>query len=126
EPVGYAHAVVPAGTELVFLGGQTAQGPSGEIAGGTLAGQFDQAAGNLLAAMPAAGGGGGPLVSRQIFCTAIPASAPPTGELAPIWRKHCGRRYPAMGLFGVVRLYDEAALIELMGVAARIPGERPR
>jgi hypothetical protein len=36
-----------------------------------------------------------------------------------VWREHFGRRYPAIGLFGVTRLFDEAAKVELMGVAAR-------
>ena len=126
EPVGFAHAVVPAGTEFVFLGGQTAQAPTGEIVGATIAEQFDQAAGNLVVAMRAAGCEGEHLVSLQIFCTDVAAYRDSTRELTPIWRKHFGRHYPAIGLFGVVRLYDEAALIELMGVAARISGARPR
>ena len=73
EPVGFAHAVVPAGTEFVFLGGQTAQAPTGEIVGETIAEQFDQAAANLVAAMRAAGCEGEHLVSMQIFCTDVAA-----------------------------------------------------
>ena len=34
-----------------------------------------------------------------------------------MWRKHFGRRYPAMGLFGVTELFEPAAKVELMGVA---------
>ena len=39
-----------------------------------------------------------------------------------MWREHFGRRYPAIGLFGVTRLFDDEALVELMGVAV-IPEE---
>ena len=56
-PVGYAHAVVGApGGRTVHLGGQTALDADGEIHGETLAEQFDVAAGNVLAALRAAGG----------------------------------------------------------------------
>jgi len=40
-----------------------------------------------------------------------------------VWRTHFGRRYPAMGLFGVSELFDGAAKVELMGVAVLSPGE---
>ena len=41
----------------------------------------------------------------------------PLRGLGDVWRKHFGRRYPAMGLFGVTELFDPAAKVELMGVA---------
>ena len=44
-----------------------------------------------------------------------------------MWRKHFGRHYPAMGLFGVTELFEPEAQVELMGVAV-LPGltDRPR
>jgi enamine deaminase RidA (YjgF/YER057c/UK114 family) len=33
------------------------------------------------------------------------------------WRAHFGTHYPPMGLFGVTRLFDPEALVELMGIA---------
>ena len=63
-PVGYAHAVVGApGGRTVHLGGQTALGADGAIRGETLAEQFDVAAGNVVAALRAAGGAPEDLVS---------------------------------------------------------------
>jgi enamine deaminase RidA (YjgF/YER057c/UK114 family) len=118
-PVGYAHAVVPAGTDLVFLGGQTALDEKNRIVGATIVEQFDQAASNLGAAMRAAGCDGEDLISLQVFCTDVQAYRDALGDLAAVWRKHFGRRYPAMGLFGVTRLFDDEAQVELMGVAAR-------
>ncbi len=38
-------------------------------------------------------------------------------QLGRVWRKHFGRRYPAMGLFGVTALAEPGAMVELMGVA---------
>jgi enamine deaminase RidA (YjgF/YER057c/UK114 family) len=118
-PVGYAHAVVAARGRLVHLGGQTALDPEGKIAGDTLAEQFDQAAGNVVAALRAAGCTPDDLVSMQIFVTDVDEYRGALTELAPLWQQHFGRRYPAAGLFGVTRLFDIDAKIELMGVAVK-------
>jgi enamine deaminase RidA (YjgF/YER057c/UK114 family) len=115
-PVGYAHAVVARGA-LVHLGGQTAMGPDGAIRGATLAEQFDVAAGNVVAVLRAAGCSPDDLVSMQLFVTDVDEYR--AADLAPVWRRHFGRRYPAMGLFGVTRLFDAEAKVELMGVAVR-------
>ncbi len=40
--------------------------------------------------------------------------------LGRVWRKHFGRHYPAMGLFGVTELFEPWAKVELMGIA--VPG----
>jgi len=71
-PVGYAHAVVGApGGRTVHLGGQTALGADGEIHGETLAEQFDVAAGNVVAALRAAGGAPEDLVQMLVFVTDV-------------------------------------------------------
>ncbi len=38
-------------------------------------------------------------------------------ELGEVWRRHFGRRYPAMALIGASALFDPEARVELMGVA---------
>jgi enamine deaminase RidA (YjgF/YER057c/UK114 family) len=124
EPVGFAHAVIPAAGATVYLGGQTALDGDGRIVGQTIVEQFDRAAYNLVCALRAAGCTGDDLVSLQIFCTNVGEYRESLRDLAPIWRRHFGRRYPAMGLFGVTRLFDEEARIELMGVAVR-PAQEP-
>ncbi|UVS78349.1 RidA family protein [Actinokineospora sp. UTMC 2448] len=116
-PVGFAHAVVAAPGSAVYLGGQTAQDASGAIVGTTMAEQFDVAAGNVVAALAAAGGEPGDLVSVQIYVTDVAAYKAALDELGPLWRKHFGRHYPAVALFGVVELFDREAMIELVGVA---------
>ena len=118
-PVGYAHAVVAAPGRVVHLGGQTALDAEGKIAGETLAEQFDQAAGNVVAALRAAGCTAEDMVSLQIFVTDVEEYRAALAELAPLWRKHFGRRYPAAALFGITRLFDVEAKIELMAVAVR-------
>ena len=123
-PIGFAHAVIPAGTELVFLGGQTGLDRNNRIIGETIVEQFDQAASNLACAMQAAGCAGEDLVALQVFCTEVEQYRTSVRELSPIWRRHFGRHYPAMGVFGVTRLWDDEAMVELIGVAARQTGSK--
>jgi enamine deaminase RidA (YjgF/YER057c/UK114 family) len=108
EPVGYAHAVVAKGA--VYLGGQIGEGA-------TVVEQFDSAAGKLLTALKAAGGEPDHLVSLVVYTTEIEEYRASTSELGEVWRRHFGRRYPAMAVVGVEALFDPAARVELMGVA---------
>ncbi len=111
-PSGFSHAV-KAGN-AVYLAGQIG-------AGETLAEQFDNAVGSLLVALRAAGGNADDLVSLQVFVTDVGEYKAAMRDLGQVWRKHFGRWFPAMGLFGVSELFDPRAKVELMGVAV-IPG----
>ncbi|WCB93357.1 hypothetical protein DSM104299_02070 [Baekduia alba] len=115
--VGFSHAVVSLPGRIVHLGGQTALGPDDRIHGDDVVAQFDVAAGNVVAALAAAGGGPDDIVSMQIFVTDVEDYKNRLRDLGPVWQRHFGRRYPAAGLFGVTRLFDDEALIELMAVA---------
>jgi enamine deaminase RidA (YjgF/YER057c/UK114 family) len=116
-PSGYAHAVIAASGRTVHLGGQTAQAADGSIQGTTVAEQFDLAAGNLITALRAAGGTPDDLVSLQVFVTNLAAYRLSMQALGDVWRRHFGRRYPAMAVVGVTELFDPRALVELVGVA---------
>ena len=118
-PVGFSHAVRAGAT--VYLAGQVAQAPDGTVTGETIVEQFDVAAGNLVTALRAAGGEPEQLVSLQVFVTAVSEYKGSLRELGDVWRKHFGRHFPAMGLFGVTELFDPAAKVELMGVAVVPP-----
>lgn len=107
-PPGFSHAVVARDT--VYLAGQIG-------AGATIAEQFDAALANLLTALTAAGGKPEDLVSLQVFVTDVDAYKASLKQLGAAWRKHFGRHYPAMGLFGVTALFEPSAMVELMGVA---------
>jgi enamine deaminase RidA (YjgF/YER057c/UK114 family) len=117
-PIGYAHAVVGArGGRTVHLGGQTALGADGAIRGDTLAEQFDVAAGNVVAALRAAGGEPEHLVQMLVFVTDVAEYKASLRELGEVWKRRFGRRYPAMALLGVSALFDEAARVELVATA---------
>lgn len=109
KPSGFSHAVVAAG-RTVHLAGQIG-------AGATIADQFDSAAQNMMVALKTAGGEAENLVSLQIFVTDVTAYKESLPEIGQAWRRHFGRHYPAMGLFGVTELFEPDALVELMGVA---------
>ena len=108
DPVGFSHAVVAGGA--VYLGGQTGEGA-------TLVEQFDSAAGKLVTVLRAAGGEPDQLVSLVVYTTDVEEYRASTRELGQTWRKHFGRRYPAMALIGVSALFEPEARVELMGVA---------
>jgi enamine deaminase RidA (YjgF/YER057c/UK114 family) len=110
EPRGYAHAVVAAAGRTVYLGGQTGEGE-------TVAEQLDAAAGMLVAALRAAGGEPDDLVSVVVFTTDMDEYRASLRELGEVWRRHFGRRYPAMALIGATALFEPDARVELMGVA---------
>jgi enamine deaminase RidA (YjgF/YER057c/UK114 family) len=113
EPVGFAHAVVAGGT--IHLGGQIGEG-------GTLVEQFDDAARKIVTALRAAGAEPDDLVSLMIYTTDVDEYRASTRELGEVWRRHFGRRYPAMALVGVSALFEPEAKVELMGVAV-VPDE---
>jgi enamine deaminase RidA (YjgF/YER057c/UK114 family) len=117
-PVGYAHAVVgaPRGRPGHHRG-QTALGADGEIQGATFVEQFDVAAGNVVAALRAAGGEPDDLVQVLLFVTDVAEYKAALRELGPVWKRHFGRRYPAIALLGVSALFDEAAKVELVATA---------
>jgi len=117
DAVGFSHAVRATGGTTVYLAGQTAQGRDGAIVGETMLEQFDVAAGNLVTALRAAGGEPDDLVTLQVFVTSVAEYRDALPGLGKVWRRHFGRRYPAIGLFGVTELFDPAAKVELMGIA---------
>ncbi|MCQ4083053.1 RidA family protein [Streptomyces sp. RB6PN25] len=116
-PTGFSHAVTATGGRLVFLAGQTALDGDGKVVGDTLPEQFARALANLLHALSAAGGTAADLVRVTVYTTDVPAYRAAARRLGAIWRESAGRDYPAMAVIGVVRLWDEQALVELDGIA---------
>ena len=117
HPSGFSHAVIAQAGRTVYLAGQTAQQPDGTVVAGTLAEQFEVAAGNVVKALQAAGAHPQDLVSMQIFVTDIIEYQRLSKEIGAAYRRHFGRHYPAMALLEVSRLFDPKATVELMGIA---------
>ena len=110
DAVGYAHAVVAAPGRAVYLGGQTGRGHS-------LVEQFDDASARLVTALRAAGGGPDDLVSLVVYTTDVEEYRASLPVLGDVWRRHFGRRYPALALIGASALFEPEARVELVGVA---------
>ena len=117
RPSGFAHAVRATGTVTVHLAGQTALDAEGRIVGDGVVGQFEQALGNLLTALRAAGGGPEHLASLTIYIVDVPDYRAHAREIGQVWRRLAGTDYPATAGVGVARLWDDDALVEVQGTA---------
>jgi enamine deaminase RidA (YjgF/YER057c/UK114 family) len=124
-PTGFSHAVVAAPGRTVYLGGQAGHDAGGQLQGETLVEQFDAACAGIAEALRAAGGSPEHLVSLQVFVTDAESYRTNLAPIGEAYRRHFGKRYPAMGLFEVSALFDPKATVELMGVAV-IPDEGQR
>jgi enamine deaminase RidA (YjgF/YER057c/UK114 family) len=116
-PSGFSHAVTARGGSLVFLAGQTALGADNRIVDGAIVAQFEQALSNLLTALAAAGGRPEHLAKLTIYAVDPQDYRAHAREIGAVWKRLAGRDYPAMALIGIVRLWDEPALVELEGIA---------
>ena len=116
-PMGFSQAIVAQTGRTVYLAGQTAQRPDGSLVAGTMAEQFDVAAGNVVLALEGAGARPQDLVSLQIFVTDVTEYQRLSKEIGVAYRRHFGDYYPAMALVEVRRLFDPKATVELMGIA---------
>jgi enamine deaminase RidA (YjgF/YER057c/UK114 family) len=118
RPSGFSHAVVTDADRLVFLAGQTALDAGGRIVGDGVVEQFEQALGNLLTALAAAGGSPSDLVGMTVYIVDMDDYRAHAREIGAVWRRLAGTDYPAMAGIGVSRLWDAEALVEVQGVAA--------
>jgi enamine deaminase RidA (YjgF/YER057c/UK114 family) len=116
RPIGFSHAAVGSG-RVVFLAGQTALDASGRISGETVVEQFEQALGNLMTALAAAGGTPMDLASVTIYIVDMDDYRANSRAIGAVWRRLVGERYPAMAGIGVARLWDAEALVEVQGYA---------
>lgn len=116
-PIGFSHAVVAEGSTIVLLAGQTALNSDNVIVGETIVEQVEKVLENLLTALEAAGGNPTQLAKLTIYCVDPADYRAQSSEIGAVWKRLVGREYPAMTLIGVTRLWDEAALIEIEGIA---------
>ena len=116
RPSGFSHAVAATG-HMVFLAGQIGIDRGGKLAGGGIVPQFEQALGNLLAALGAAGGHPSDLASLTIYLTDVEDYQAHAKDIGAVWRRLAGTDYPAMAGVGVTRLWLPGALVEIQGIA---------
>ena len=117
-PAGaYSHsAVVPGGTELVFLSGQVGVRPDGTLAT-TTAEQAEQVFANIGALLAAHGLDAGALVKLTIFMVA----GREIHAVRAARAKFLGAHQPASSAFYVTQLVDPAWHVEIEAIAAKRP-----
>ena len=123
-PVGFAHAYLvvsdSAALRTLYLAGQCGYDPAGAIASpGDLAAQLDRAMANIGECLRAAEMQFADIVQLNFFVLSRNDYATARRAFGEIWRRHCGRHYPAMAMVMVAGLFDPLALIEIQGIASR-------
>jgi len=118
EPRGWNHGLLaPPGGRVLFVAGQTASGPSGQIETPDFAAQFALALDRVLAVVRAAGGEPAHIGRMTIYVTDLAAYQDARTELGAAWRARLGRHYPAMALVEVSALVDAGAQVEIEATA---------
>jgi enamine deaminase RidA (YjgF/YER057c/UK114 family) len=117
RPSGFSHAVSAPAGRLVFLAGQLGMDRDGRLVPGGVVAQFEQALGNLLAALATAGGQPSDLASLTIYLTDVAEYQAHGKEIGAVWRRLAGQDYPAMAGVGVTQLWLPGALVEIQGIA---------
>jgi enamine deaminase RidA (YjgF/YER057c/UK114 family) len=117
-PSGYSHGVVAdAHGKLLFIAGQIAWDETQKIVSADFVEQFDRALANVITVLSAAGGKPEHIVRLVIYVTDKIEYRQRTREVGERYRKHFGKHFPAMVLVQVAGLLDDAAKVEIEGMA---------
>lgn len=117
-PSGYSHGVVAdADGKLLFIAGQIAWNEQQKIVSDDFVEQFDRALENVVTVLSAAGGKPEHIARLVIYVTDKIEYREQTREVGERYRKHLGKHFPAMVLVQVAGLLDDAAKVEIEGVA---------
>jgi enamine deaminase RidA (YjgF/YER057c/UK114 family) len=117
RPSGFSHAVSAPAGRTIYLAGQLGADQDRKVVAGGIVAQFEQALGNLLTALAAAGGQPEDLVSLTIYLLDVEDYQAHGKEIGAVWRRLAGTGYPAMAGVGVTRLWRPEALVEIQGIA---------
>jgi enamine deaminase RidA (YjgF/YER057c/UK114 family) len=117
-PNGFSHGVVAdAHGKLLFIAGQIAWDEQQKIVSHDFVEQFDRALANVVTVLSAAGGKPEHIVRLVIYVTDKIEYRERTREVGERYRKHLGKHFPAMVLVQVAGLLDDAAKVEIEGMA---------
>ena len=117
-PSGYANGLVTeAGGRLLFIAGQIASNENLEIVNDDFVEQFDKALENVIAVVTAAGAEPANIARLVIYVTNKTEYRARRREVGERYRKHMGKHFPAMVLVQVAGLLDDAAKVEIEGIA---------
>lgn len=121
-PSGYANGLLTElSGRLLFIAGQIAWNQEHEIVSDDFVEQFDQALANVMTVVSAAGGQPADIARLVIYVTDKKEYLARTREVGERYRQHLGKHFPAMVLVQVAGLLDDAAKVEIEGIAV-LPG----
>ena len=117
-PSGYSNGLLTdAGGRLLFIAGQIAWDEKQKIVSDDFVEQFDKALENVIAVLNAAGGKSTDIARLVIYVTNKIEYRERTKEVGKRYQKHMGKHFPAMALVQVAGLLDDAAKVEIEGMA---------
>jgi len=102
-----------AGGEVLFVAGQDATRPDGEIDSDDFTEQFETALAKSVRVVVDAGGSAPDIGRITIYVTDIETYLARRSEIGDAYRKWMGRHFPAMSLVEVSRLVDPRAKVEI-------------
>ena len=117
-PRGYANGLlVESGGRLLFIAGQIAWDQNQKIGSSDFVEQFDRALENVVTVGKSAGGDASNIARLVIYVTNKSEYRDQTKAVGERYRKHMGKHFPAMVLVEVKGLLDDAAKVEIEGIA---------
>ena len=117
-PRGYSNGILTApGGRLLFIAGQVAWDQQQKIVSADLVEQFDRALANVIAVVTEAGGKPEQIARLVIYVTDKNEYRARMREIGERYRAHIGKHFPAMVLVEVKRLFEDAAKVEIEGIA---------
>ena len=117
-PSGYSNGLLTETSgKLLFIGGQIAWNQEHQIVSDDFVEQFDKAMENVMTVVSEAGGKASDVARLIIYVTDKQAYVTRTREVGERYRKHMGKHFPAMVLVQVAGLLDDAAKVEIEGIA---------
>jgi enamine deaminase RidA (YjgF/YER057c/UK114 family) len=117
-PRGYSNGVLAdAGGRLLFIAGQIGWNEKQEIVSNDLVEQFDRALANVISVVKEAGGTPADIARLVIYVISKTEYRRRTQEVGERYRAHMGKHFPAMVLIEVKSLLEDAAQVEIEGLA---------
>ena len=117
-PSGYSNGLLAdANGKLLFISGQIAWNERQQIVSDDFVEQFDRALANVVTVVRAAGAQPEHVVRLVIYVTDKREYRGRTREVGERYRRHLGKHFPVMVLVEVAGLLDDAAKVEIEGMA---------
>jgi len=115
--------LAPAGGRVLFVAGQDAATPDGEVTTDAFVEQFELAMNKTLLIIQEAGGDASCIGRMTVYVTDLDAYRSGRKQIGEVWRARMGRHFPAMALVEVSRLVDPRGKVEIEATAVLPPAE---